>query len=732
MTNRETRPQDAFDDQLDAEPREAPPNPLLLLHRRLRGRYLLAGALAALFGAPGAIVGWHAMQVQYESVGQVEVRLTMPKIMYDTPENQMTPFFAQYVQNEVTYITLQRTLTRAAADPALRAGGWPAPPEGTADLQAALSVAASRLGSTIAVRVAHTDPRLAQLAVNAVLRAYKADYEERNGQSATVREDALQRIVTDLQNRLIARRNELFTLSNNLGAETLPRRFETKTEELARYDALLTSLDLAIVEARTRQEQTGESGADEFALEELALRDGALAGLLAERDGLVARQRSLEENLLPNHRSMRELARQISEVESRISMRAEIAAQQAPGDTGAGAALTLDEMLARRERHEADRNRISAEANDLASKLRLVEATRTEIDDIEQRLADASGELNAVRVERENRPPGVERVEVIEGDAPLRPAKDKRLPLAVAGAGAGIGLGVGLVFLYGLARPTYRFIDDVEAADGIIPLLGTLPDFSSGDPEQRDLAALSVHHLRNALQLRSGRAGGRVVTVTSGAAGDGKTSLVMALATSFAAAGQRTCMVDADLIGRGLTRELRMSDRDGFVQAVESGPAEGMATSTAVKSLWIIPAGRAGSIDSTRLSEQNVRPLIESLRQRFDVVLIDTGPLLGSLEANIVARLSDSVVLAVSRGQGARIVKAALERMKRIGAPCAGIVFNRAAPVDFRSSVSHASIRSTSIVARPGEEERMPRPGSRASLMDAVAGVVLANGDGEA
>ena len=266
----------------------------------------------------------------------------------------------------------------------------------------------------------------------------------------------------------------------------------------------------------------------------------------------------------------------------------------------------------------------------------------------------------------------------------------------------------------------------------MIPLLGTLPDFSSGDPEQRDLAALSVHHLRNALQVGGGRSSGSVLTVTSAAAGDGKTSLVMALGTSYAAAGQRTCLVDADLIGRGLTRELRYGDRDGFIQAVAAGDTAPMVSATPVKSLWIVPAGRPGDIDPTRLSERNVRPVIEALRESFDVVLIDTGPLLGSLEANVVCVLSDRVVLAVSRGQGARVVRAAVERLKRLSANCAGIIFNRAAPMDFRSSVSHASIRSTSVVVRPGEEERAPRPGSRASLMDAVAGVVQAESNGEA
>jgi Mrp family chromosome partitioning ATPase/uncharacterized protein involved in exopolysaccharide biosynthesis len=734
MTDPNDHPFNAPDERFEPDHGQPapPPNPLLLVHRRLRGRYKWAVTLGLLLAAPCAVAGWFAMPVQYASQGVVEVRTSVDQILYDIQENRTIPLIDQMVENERQRLVSQQNLTRAAQNPQLQAAGWPALPAGTSLLQQSLEANKARWGTYITVSVVHEDPRLSQLATNAVLSAYFENYETRMGTSAQRRETALQGIVQTLTRELSAKRNEMFTLSNNYGAETLPRRLDTKSEELANYDRILTQFDMAIAEARSRESGDGEAVPAGYTVEELALQDPELANLVAARDELLARQETLRENLLPNHRTMRELQRQIDEVLARIDARAQTVAGRVAAEEGLTGGGSVEQLEARRDRYREERNAISAEVNDLGRSARLLQAARMEMEDLERRLDEASTELNRLRTERQNLQDDMGRVEIIEGELPLSPSRDKRIPLAIGGAGAGLAIGFGAVFLYGLARPTYRFIDEVEGTDRMIPLLGTLPDFSSGDPEQRDMAALSVHHLRNALQLGPGKAGGRVLTITSASAGDGKTSLTMALGTSYAAAGQRTCLLDSDMVGRGLSRELQMTRQKGFAQAVATGDINGLAVATPVANLWTVPAGLQGDIDPTRLSERNVAPVIDALRKQFDVVLIDTGPMLGSLEANVVSALSDRVVMAVSRGQSARIVHAAIDRLKRIGVPCAGIVFNRATPMDFRSSVSHASIRSTSFVVRPGEEHQPPRPGSRASLMEAVAGAVQPESNGEA
>jgi hypothetical protein len=81
--------------------------------------------------------------------------------------------------------------------------------------------------------------------------------------------------------------------------------------------------------------------------------------------------------------------------------------------------------------------------------------------------------------------------------------------------------------------------------------------------------------------------------------------------------------------------------------------------------------------------------------------MIDTGPILGSIEASLVCAAVDGVVLAVARGQQRPMVEKALSHLAAIGARLAGVVFNRAQANDFERSISGMSIRSISRMPAP-------------------------------
>ncbi|MFG0274633.1 MAG: hypothetical protein ACF8QF_06220, partial [Phycisphaerales bacterium] len=392
MTDPNDHPFNPADDRFEpdhGQPAPAP-NPLLLVHRRLRGRYKWAVTFGLLLAAPCAVAGWFAMPVQYASQGLVEVRTNIDRIIYEIQENQANPFIDQMVENERQRLVSQQNLTLAAQNAQLQGAGWPSIPEGTALLQQSLEATKSRWGTFISVSVAHEDPRLSQLATNAVLTAYFDDYEARMGTSAQRRETALQGIVQSLTRELNAKRTEMFSLSNNLGAETLPRRLETKTEELANYDRALTQLDMAIAEARSFE--AGDMAAEQpaYTIEELALEDSELSNLVAARDELLARQETLSENLLPNHRTMRELQRQIDEVLARIDARAQTVANRVGAEEGLTGGASVAQLESRRDRYREERAAVSEEVNELARSARLLQGTRIEVEDLERRLDEAS------------------------------------------------------------------------------------------------------------------------------------------------------------------------------------------------------------------------------------------------------------------------------------------------------------------------------------------------------
>jgi Mrp family chromosome partitioning ATPase len=115
---------------------------------------------------------------------------------------------------------------------------------------------------------------------------------------------------------------------------------------------------------------------------------------------------------------------------------------------------------------------------------------------------------------------------------------------------------------------------------------------------------------------------------------------------------------------------------------------------TDVADLSFLPVGQAMGAYTGTISPAAVRRLVNEARNHYDVILIDTGPILGSIEASPVAVACDAVVLCVARGQQRQLVDRAMAHLHAIGAKLAGIVFNRARSQDFERSTNRLGLGS--------------------------------------
>jgi Mrp family chromosome partitioning ATPase len=98
-----------------------------------------------------------------------------------------------------------------------------------------------------------------------------------------------------------------------------------------------------------------------------------------------------------------------------------------------------------------------------------------------------------------------------------------------------------------------------------------------------------------------------------------------------------------------------------------------------------------------------MRIMLDRVADNYDLVLIDCGPILGSVEAAIVSAEADGVVLVISRGGDRTAAEDALNLLNAAGAMVEGIVFNRARHEDVAGSVysSSSSVRSMRSNAEP-------------------------------
>ena len=179
---------------------QAPPkpeNPLLFVHKRMRGRYRYAIPLALVLACVGSVMGYFLTKPKFDSVGLVNIQPAQDRVLYQTEQNTVPPMFDAFVSAQGEFLRSSRVLQRAAEDLQLRAAGGRPGRQGIIDLQSSIKVLRSRGGQIIQVTASHENPQIAQAMVNAVLRVY----DELYGEVAATQDTARETLVQDLVNR---------------------------------------------------------------------------------------------------------------------------------------------------------------------------------------------------------------------------------------------------------------------------------------------------------------------------------------------------------------------------------------------------------------------------------------------------------------------------------------------------------------------------------------------------
>jgi capsular exopolysaccharide synthesis family protein len=682
--------------------------PLRKMHRLLRGRYLLAIFLAVAGAAAGGLAGFMSQKPQYSSTGIISISGLIPSIDHRDVLIQM---YGQHMAKQVAWLTSERLLNMAMNRPDFKAVRQFNGAEPQREFSENLKVQHLRNTDQIAVTFTDLDPAVAPLAVKAVIRTYNdhfkgrdLDYVKRKTEYWDFIKDEASRQINLMEKQIAECVGE-----SGWGTDDLTPLIKSQQEEQVNY-----TRDAMIYKQQLETLKNGK--APELSVEDIARIDGAMLSKLQRRDQIKADLAHHSLTLLPQHKTIVLLQKELLGTEQEIEQYAESFRKKwvmnntfVPGGPG-GAAPNgglmardpeqLEQMVRIAERQAEDNKFKTAKLGDLQSR---IHKAKTVIADQTEKLKQASAELDKLRFQQES----VGEVTTIsEGNAPVL-AVDNRLKFSLLGVILGGGLPVGLLMLFGVLDRRYRYSDEPGGDASGITLLGILPNLPDrlSDPEQAAIAAHCVHQIRTMLQINGSAVGAagpestddrRVFAVTSAAPGDGKTSLTLALGLSYAACGTRTLLIDCDLVGGGLTSRMNVHAAEGVLEAITDRSLLPYVRTTDIADVSILPVGSARGHHASTLSPGALRRLINEAKQNFEVIMIDTGPILGSIEASLVCAAADGVVLAVARGQQRPMVEKALGHLAAIGARLAGVVFNRAQSSDFERSISGMSIRSIS------------------------------------
>jgi capsular exopolysaccharide synthesis family protein len=311
-----------------------------------------------------------------------------------------------------------------------------------------------------------------------------------------------------------------------------------------------------------------------------------------------------------------------------------------------------------------------------------------------------------------------------------------------------VGLLLGFVIAFGLDR----LDDSVKSPDELrdqmdLPMLGLIPairgdrkgrrgdDATGGrlithvDP--RSPVTEAYRSMRTNLAFARAQQSPQAIVVASPGPADGKSTTAANLAITFAQQGQRTLLIDADLRRAVLDRAFHVERSPGLTEVIVGETTLDAAIhETEIPNLSLLASGRFPPNPAELLGSSRMQEILRDAKGKFDVVLLDSPPLLAVTDAAVLATMVDGVVLVIRTQRTKRdAVRRAIGHVRSVRGRLLGAVLN---DVDMRSGAYYGSYGHYyySYYGRePRTDVRNPRAAVR--RLRAMVGRGTSNGDGD-
>jgi capsular exopolysaccharide synthesis family protein len=300
-------------------------------------------------------------------------------------------------------------------------------------------------------------------------------------------------------------------------------------------------------------------------------------------------------------------------------------------------------------------------------------------------------------------------IHIVEPGRPRGVADSPKVLLNLGAAALlGLALGVCLVLLSNWLDDSITTLDEAEQLSPL-PTLGSVPLMKTENPralitastnvgsstqflapvdkDKPDGAAAgqmpfevteSVRSICASLLLSRSDSRPKVIVVTSAAPAEGKTTLSVHLGRAFAETGTKTLLVEADMRKQDLSRTFDLTGEDGLslylAGLVPGGPR---IHKTEINNLFVAPGGPTPPNPAALLHSERLAQFLKAAAAEFQVVIVDTPPVLSIADARIMGIKADGVVLVVRAGKTSKaLVRRAWVLLESTGSNVLGMVLN--------------------------------------------------------
>jgi polysaccharide biosynthesis transport protein len=577
-------------------------------------------------------------------------------------------------------------LSRGGNEPRPSARGWWLPRLGFAAAKTgggsesairaaadALHVRAQANTRLIEIQCDSPDPQVAADFANTLAAEFIEQNLESRWQTTRHTGEWLARQMQDVKTRLEASEDSLQSYARNAGLVFTEERDNVAEQKLKQLQDELSRAQAERIARQSRYELATQAAPDSLGE---VLDDGSLKDLQAKIAELRRQLAELTSSFTAAHPRVLKAEAQIAALEASAERQRANILKRIRNDF---------ESAQRREKllsagYDASLAVITAQAAKVTHYnilKREVDTNRQLYENMLQRVKEAgiAGALRAsnVRVVDPAVPP----------DTPYKPSYSDNCALGLIG---GFLAGMGFVVLRVRSDRTIHQPGDAGQYLGVreLGIVHSAHRASADLITLRGRPSVTAESLRATLAsiLFAGQNGAapHVLVVSSAGPREGKTTLAANLAVTLAEIDRRVLLIDADLRRPRLHNIFEFENRAGLIDLLRSHDPlspDAVIRPTGIPNLSLMTSGEAGDRDPMLLHSVRFSALLDAARASYDMVLIDTPPLLTMADARIIARHADGVILVARANRTLRdSLKDACDRLAEDGTPVLGAVLN--------------------------------------------------------
>lgn len=272
---------------------------------------------------------------------------------------------------------------------------------------------------------------------------------------------------------------------------------------------------------------------------------------------------------------------------------------------------------------------------------------------------------------------------------PVEASKPNRKVIVIVGIMSGLFFGFGFIMIINIFDKTVKTPEDIERLN--INLVGWVPHFEYLPGSEKNGSEFIVHYKPNSVPSEAYKAlrtriqfskvnwdSIKTILITSSSPQEGKTTSAVNIAGSFAQTGKKTVIVDCDLRKPRVHKVLNQFKAPGLVEYIfEKASYEDIIRKTELEDLFLIPAGTIPANPSEILASAQFMKLIVKLKEDFEIIVIDSPPILAVTDAEILSRIADlSLLVAAAEITEIEVLKRAAELLQHEQGSFIGILLN--------------------------------------------------------